>query len=36
MIAGGTIDEEIARAKEKQKGFDAFKIKVGSNLLKKT
>ena len=32
MIAGGTIDEEITRAKEKQKeGFDAFKIKVGSN-----
>ena len=35
MIAGGTIDEEIARAKEKQKeGFDAFKIKVGSNSAK--
>ena len=35
MIAGGTIDEEIASAKEKQKeGFDAFKIKVGSNLAK--
>ena len=33
MIAGGTLDEEITRAKEKQKeGFDAFKIKVGSNL----
>ena len=32
MIAGGTIEEEITRAKAKQKeGFNAFKIKVGSN-----
>ena len=32
MIAGGTIEEEISRAKAKQKeGFNAFKIKVGSN-----
>ncbi len=32
MIAGGTLEEEISRAKVKQKeGFNAFKIKVGSN-----
>ena len=31
MIAGGTLDEEISRAKEKQQeGFEAFKVKVGS------
>ena len=32
MIAGGTLEEEISKAKAKQKeGFNAFKIKVGSN-----
>ena len=31
MIAGGTLDEEIDRAKAKQhEGFEAFKVKVGS------
>ncbi len=32
MIAGGTLEEEIERAKAKrQEGFEAFKVKVGSN-----